>query len=102
MITFAFDCAADPAYRFGAPSEVYPVIKKHLLEHGQVEAVVGLPAGSFAPYANVKGALLLLRRKGGADRVRMVDAASQFDIQSNNRRHHKAPVLEIIEVFACE
>jgi type I restriction enzyme M protein len=68
-------------------------LRRHLLEHGQIEAVVGLPAGSFAPYANVKGALLLLRRKGGADRVRMVDAASQFDTLSNDRRHRKAPVI---------
>jgi type I restriction enzyme M protein len=68
-------------------------LRRHLLEHGQVEAVVGLPAGSFAPYASVKGALLLLRRKGGADRVRMVDAAPLFDVRSDGKGQRKAPVI---------
>ncbi|WP_133303075.1 N-6 DNA methylase [Cupriavidus lacunae] len=64
-------------------------LRRHLLERGQVEAVVGLPAGAFAPYTGVKGALLLLRRQGGAERVRMVAAASQFE--ASGRR--KAPVI---------
>ncbi|MCL4772033.1 MAG: restriction endonuclease subunit S, partial [Burkholderiaceae bacterium] len=53
----------------------------------------GLPAGSFAPYTSVKGALLLLRRKGGADRVRMVDAAPLFDARSDGKGQRKAPVI---------
>jgi type I restriction enzyme M protein len=68
-------------------------LRRHLLEHGQVEAVVGLPAGSFAPYTSVKGALLLLRRKGGADRVRMVDAASLFDARSDGKGQRTGPVI---------
>jgi len=70
-------------------------LRRHLLEHGQVEAVVGLPAGSFAPYASVKGALLLLRRKGGADRVRMVDAAPLFDARSDADRNRRAPAIRV-------
>lgn len=76
-------------FRGGAERE----LRRHLLEHGQVEAVVGLPAGSFAPHTNVKGALLLLRRKGGADRVRMVDAAPLFDARSDGKGQRKAPVI---------
>lgn len=76
-------------FRGGAERE----LRRHLLEHGQVEAVVGLPAGSFAPYTSVKGALLLLRRKGGADRVRMVDAAPLFDARSDGKGQRKAPVI---------
>ena len=68
-------------------------LRRYLLERGQVEAVVGLPAGSFAPYAGVKGALLLLRRKGGADRVRMVDAAPLFDARSDGTGRRKTPVI---------
>lgn len=68
-------------------------LRRHLLEHGQVEAVVGLPAGSFAPYTNVKGALLLLRRKGGADRVRMADAAPLFEARSDAKGQGKAPII---------
>jgi type I restriction enzyme M protein len=68
-------------------------LRRHLLEHGQVEAVVGLPAGSFAPYANVKGALLLLRRKGGIERVRMVDAAPLFNARPEVKGQHRAPAI---------
>jgi len=57
-------------FRGGAERE----LRRHLLEHGQVEAVVGLPAGSLAPYTSVKISLLVLRRQGGIDRVRMIDA----------------------------
>jgi len=76
-------------FRGGAERE----LRQHLLSNGQVEAVVGLPAGSFAPYASVKGALLVLRRKGGADRVRMVDAAPLFDARSDSRGQRKAPII---------
>ncbi len=87
-------------FRGGAERE----LRRHLLEHGQVEAVVGLPAGSFAPYTSVKGALLLLRRKGGADRVRMVDAAPLFDARSDGKGHRKAPVIraEVAQQLAVD
>jgi type I restriction enzyme M protein len=68
-------------------------LRRQLLEHGQVEAVVGLPAGSFAPYAAVKGALLLLRRRGGAGRVRMVDASPLFESRSDGKGQRRAPVI---------
>ncbi|MGJ5195202.1 N-6 DNA methylase [Bradyrhizobium sp. HKCCYLRH1030] len=64
-------------------------LRRYLIERGQVEAVVGLPAGAFAPYTNVKGSLLVLNKSGGASRVRMVDAAPFFEQRSGR----KAPVL---------
>lgn len=76
-------------FRGGAERE----LRRHLLERGQVEAVIGLPAGSFAPYAGVKGALLLLRGKGGSgvDRVRMVDAAPLFESLTDGMRRRRTP-----------
>src|SRR5690606_28574476 len=38
-------------FRGGAERE----LRRYLLEQGQVEAVIGLPAGAFAPYTSVKG-----------------------------------------------
>lgn len=76
-------------FRGGAERE----LRRRLLEDGQVAAVIGLPAGSFAPYASVKGALLLLRRKGGADRVRMVDAAPLFESRADGKGPPKAKVI---------
>ena len=62
-------------------------LRRHLLERGHVEAVIGLPAGAIAPYANVKGSLLVLSKQGGASRVRMVDASALFVPGSG----HKGP-----------
>ncbi|WP_175751380.1 N-6 DNA methylase [Burkholderia ambifaria] len=61
-------------FRGGAERE----LRRSLLEKGQVEAVIGLPSGVFAPYTSVKGSLLVLSKQGGASRVRMVDASSYF------------------------
>src|SRR5204863_15227 len=33
-------------------------LRRYLIEQGQVEAVIGLPPGAFAPYTSVKGSLL--------------------------------------------
>lgn len=75
-------------------------LRRYLLEQGQVEAVIGLPAGAFAPYTSVKGCLLVLSKQGGTSRVRMVDASTLFDQQSGR----KAPVMraEIAEQLASD
>lgn len=72
-------------FRGGAERE----LRRYLLEQGQVEAVIGLPAGAIAPYANVKGSLLVLSKQGGTSRVRMVDATPMFEQRSGR----KAPVI---------
>lgn len=83
-------------FRGGAERE----LRRYLLEQGQVEAVIGLPAGAFAPYTSVKGCLLVLSKQGGASRVRMADASSLFEQQSSR----KAPVIrpEIADQLAAE
>ncbi len=75
-------------FRGGAERE----LRRYLLEQGQVEAVVGLPAGAFAPYTSVKGSLLVLTKQGGTSRVRMVDAAPMFEQRSGR----KAPVIRAV------
>ena len=72
-------------FRGGADRE----LRRFLLERGQVEAVIGLPAGAFTPYTGVKGGLLVLNKQGGASRVRMADAISFFA----PRPGRKAPVI---------
>lgn len=67
-------------------------LRRYLLEQGQVEAVVGLPAGAFAPYTSVKGSLLVLTKQGGTSRVRMVDAAPMFEQRSGR----KAPMIRAV------
>lgn len=72
-------------FRGGADRE----LRRYLLEQGQVEAVIGLPPGAFAPYTSIKGSLLVLSKQGGTSRVRMVDAAPFFEQRSGR----KAPLI---------
>lgn len=83
-------------FRGGAERE----LRRHLLEQGQVEAVIGLPAGAFAPYTGVKVSLLVLSKQGGASRVRMADAGPLFEQRSGR----KAPVIraEVAERLAAD
>ncbi len=83
-------------FRGGAERE----LRCYLVEKGQVEAVIGLPAGAFAPYTSVKGSLLVLSKQGGVSRVRMADASPLFEQRSGR----KAPVIraEVAEQLARE
>jgi type I restriction enzyme M protein len=60
-------------------------LRRSLIEQGQVEAVIGLPAGVFLPYAGVKVSLLVLRKHGKVDRIRMVDATPFFEPAKGKR-----------------
>lgn len=75
-------------FRGGAERE----LRRYLLEQGQIEAVIGLPAGSFAPYTGLKGSLLVLSKQGGTSRVRMVDASPLFEQRSGR----KAPLIRAV------
>jgi type I restriction enzyme M protein len=83
-------------FRAGADRE----LRRYLLEKGQVEAVISLPAGAFAPYTGVKGSLLVLSKQGRTSRVRMADASPLFEQRSGR----KAPVIraEVAEQLASE
>lgn len=83
-------------FRGGAERE----LRRYLIEQGQVEAVIGLPAGAFAPYTSVKGCLLVLTKQGGVSRVRMADASVLFEQLSGR----KAPLIraEVAEQLASE
>jgi type I restriction enzyme M protein len=67
-------------------------LRRYLLEQGQVEAVIGLPAGAFGPYTNIKCSLLVLSKQDRMSRVRMVDAAPMFEQRSGR----KAPVIRTV------
>jgi type I restriction enzyme M protein len=53
-------------------------LRRYLVEHGHLDAVIALPEGAFAPHTMVRGSLLVLRKEGRMDQVRMVDARSFF------------------------
>ncbi|AZD35302.1 hypothetical protein C4K22_2559 [Pseudomonas chlororaphis subsp. aurantiaca] len=72
-------------FRSGAERE----LRRYLLEQGQVEAVIGLPAGAFAPYTSIKASLLVLTKQKRVGPVRMADASTLFETRSGR----KAPLI---------
>lgn len=76
-------------FRGGAERE----LRRQLVQRGQVEAVVGLPAGAFAPYTQVKGCLLVLNKQGSAHRVRMADATALFNTHRAARASGQPPFI---------
>jgi len=53
-------------------------LRKWLLDHHTLEAVISLPETTFLPSTAIKASLLVLRRGGVTKQVRMMDAASFF------------------------
>ena len=68
-------------FRGGAEQE----LRRQLVERGQIEAVIGLPGGAFMPHTSVKGSLLMLRKAGASERVRIVDASHYFEAAKGKR-----------------
>jgi type I restriction enzyme M protein len=60
-------------------------LRRALIERGQIEAVISLPAGVFLPYTGVKVSLLVLRKHSTIDRIRMVDATPFFEPAKGKR-----------------
>lgn len=49
-------------------------LREMLMERHGVEAIISLPAGTFMPYTGIQSSILVLRRKGPTERIRMIDA----------------------------
>jgi type I restriction enzyme M protein len=66
-------------------------VRRWLLENHRVDAVIGLPKGTFLPYASVVASILVIQRNGGPTRsVRMIDGAAFF---TPSKSHSKPPAL---------
>lgn len=68
-------------FRGGVESQ----LRRSLIEQGQIEAVISLPAGVFLPYTSVKCSLLVLRKHGRIEQIRMVDASPFFEPAKGKR-----------------
>jgi type I restriction enzyme M protein len=60
-------------------------LRQFLLERNTVEAVISLPQGCYFPYSAVKTSILVVRRDGQTDAVRMVDAQPLFEPSSRRQ-----------------
>jgi type I restriction enzyme M protein len=75
-------------------------LRRHLIECGQVDAVISLTAGSFQPTTSIRCALILLNRKGGNQKVRMVEASTLLEPTAN--RKEVAMSTSAVEQLAAE
>ena len=74
---------------------------RHLLiEKYKVEAVVSLPAGVFQPLSGIQSAILLLRRSGPTDFIRMADTSDLFELSKDKK--HKVISQEKLKEFVQE
>lgn len=60
-------------------------LRKHLINEGLVQAVIGLPEGLIIPGSNLRGYLLLLNRTGNFRHVQMVDASNLPELKATNK-----------------
>ena len=56
-------------------------LRRYLIDKGQIEAVIGLPAGVLEHYSKIKICLLILNKQGGNKLIRMTDATGLFNKQ---------------------
>lgn len=63
-------------------------LRETLLTENTLEAVVALPAQALKPYTSINSAILVLRKGGTTEKVRMVDATTLFSVghSSNSRK----------------
>ncbi|MBF4323093.1 N-6 DNA methylase, partial [Vibrio anguillarum] len=57
---------------FGS-SNAHQMLRQHLIEDNQLEAVISLPSGVFKPYAGVSTAILIFTKGGSTDKVWFYD-----------------------------
>ncbi|EPO3037304.1 N-6 DNA methylase [Vibrio cholerae] len=57
---------------FGS-SNAHQMLREHLIEDNQLEAVISLPSGVFKPYAGVSTAILIFTKGGSTDKVWFYD-----------------------------
>lgn len=68
-------------------------LRRQLIEKGQVEAVIGLPAGVFMPHTAIVSAVVVLTKQGGANRIRMADASPFFEKSHDSKAQVIRPAM---------
>ena len=84
-------CIVPDGVLFGS-SSAHRTLRKELIEHNRLQAVVSMPSGVFKPYAGVSTAVLLFTKTGygGTDKVWFYDMkADGFSLDDK-----RAPVAE--------
>lgn len=86
---------------FGS-SRAHKQIRKEILEHNKLDAVISMPSGVFKPYAGVSTAILIFTKtgSGGTDKVWFYDMkADGFSLDDKRQEIPDNDIPDIIERF---
>ena len=94
-------CIVPDGVRFGS-SKAHKAIRKELVEHHQLRAVISMPSGVFKPYAGVSTAVLVFTKTGagGTENVWFYDMkADGFSLDDKRSEIAENDIPDIIERF---
>lgn len=86
---------------FGS-SKAHKQIRKEILEHNKLNAVISMPSGVFKPYAGVSTAILIFTKtgSGGTDKVWFYDMkADGYSLDDKRQEIKENDIPDIIERF---
>lgn len=83
---------------FGS-SNAHKAIREKLVEHNQLEGVIGMPSGVFKPYAGVSTAILIFTKGGKTDKVWFYDM--EHDGYSLDDRRQLTEENDIPDIINC-
>ena len=94
-------CIVPDGVLFGS-SKAHKAIRKELVEHHQLRAVISMPSGVFKPYAGVSTAVLVFTKTGagGTENVWFYDMkADGFSLDDKRSEISENDIPDIIERF---
>lgn len=94
-------CIVPDGVLFGS-SSAHKAIRKEIVEHQRMEAVVSMPSGVFKPYAGVSTAILIFTKTGygATDQVWFYDmTADGFSLDDKRTPTADSDIPDIIERF---
>ena len=101
MLKKGGQCACIVPVLFGS-SKAHKAIRKELVEHHQLRAVISMPSGVFKPYAGVSTAVLVFTKTGagGTENVWFYDMkADGFSLDDKRSEIAENDIPDIIERF---
>lgn len=94
-------CIVPDGVLFGS-STAHKAIRKEIVEHNRLEAVISMPSGVFKPYAGVSTAILVFTKTGhgGTDNVWFYDMkADGFSLDDKRSPIDQNDIPDIVERF---
>lgn len=94
-------CIVPDGVLFGS-STAHKAIRKEIVEHNRLEAVISMPSGVFKPYAGVSTAILVFTKTGhgGTDNVWFYDMkADGFSLDDKRSQIDQNDIPDIVERF---